>query len=63
MITFSIRGDFAEGLLDPSSGGGYGAEIEIAALCTLVESSTGRQDFETRWRRIHGQDQQELFNA
>lgn len=36
---------------------------EIAALCTLVESSTGRQDFETRWRRIHGQDQQELFNA
>jgi hypothetical protein len=36
---------------------------EIAALCTLVESSTGRQDFETRWHRIHGADQQELFNA
>jgi hypothetical protein len=36
---------------------------EIAALCTLVESSTCRTDFETRWRRIHGMDQQELFYA
>jgi len=36
---------------------------EIAALCTLVESSTSRTDFETRWRRIHGVDQQELFYA
>jgi hypothetical protein len=36
---------------------------EIAALCTLVESSTCRTDFETRWRRIHGVDQQELFYA
>lgn len=34
---------------------------EIAALCTLVESSTCRQDFETRWNRIHGADQLEAF--
>jgi hypothetical protein len=36
---------------------------EIAALCTLVESSTGRQDFETRWNQIHGADQQELLHG
>jgi hypothetical protein len=36
---------------------------EIAALCTLVESSTSRSDFETRWMRIHGNDQQEIGYA
>lgn len=36
---------------------------EIAALCTLIESSTSRQDFETRWARVHGLDQQEFINA
>jgi hypothetical protein len=36
---------------------------EIASLCTLVESSTSRGDFETRWKRIHGADQQEIQYA
>ena len=36
---------------------------EIAALCTIVETSTSRQDFETRWARIHGADQQEFIHV
>lgn len=36
---------------------------EIAALCTIVETSTSRKDFETRWARIHGADQQEFANV
>jgi hypothetical protein len=36
---------------------------EIHTLCTLIESSTSRQDFETRYSRIRGLDQMELFNA
>jgi hypothetical protein len=33
---------------------------EIDKLCWMVESSTGKQDFQTRWDRLHGKDQQEL---
>jgi hypothetical protein len=36
---------------------------EIAALCGIVNSSTSRQDFETRYNRSKGIDQGEIFNA
>jgi hypothetical protein len=36
---------------------------EISVLCTLIESSTSRSDFETRWMRIHGSDQKEIEYA
>jgi hypothetical protein len=36
---------------------------EIAALCLLIETSTSRQDFETRYNRKHGADQKELINV
>lgn len=38
-------------------------EPEIAALCLLVETSTSRTDFETRYARHQGLDQQDFFNA
>jgi len=36
---------------------------EIAALCLLIETSTSRQDFETRYNRKNGLDQQEFVNV
>ena len=36
---------------------------EIAALCLLIETSTSRTDFETRYNRKHGLDQREFINA
>lgn len=36
---------------------------EIAGLCLLIETSTSRQDFETRYNRKHGLNQQDLFSA
>ena len=36
---------------------------EIAALCLLIETSTSRTDFETRYNRKQGLDQQEFINA
>lgn len=36
---------------------------EIAGLCLLIETSTSRTDFETRYNRKHGLDQQEFINA
>jgi hypothetical protein len=38
-------------------------EPEIAALCLLIETSTSRSDFETRYARKSGLDQKELINA
>jgi hypothetical protein len=36
---------------------------EINVLCVLVNTSTSRQDFETRYNRGKGADQQELLDA
>lgn len=36
---------------------------EIAGLCLLIETSTSRQDFETRYNRKNGLDQQDFFSA
>jgi len=35
-------------------------EPEIQSLCLLIETSTGKQDFETRYKRSRGLNQQEL---
>ena len=38
-------------------------EPEIQSLCLLIETSTGKQDFETRYKRSRGLNQQELTYA